>query len=153
MDNISKKQRSWNMSRIRSINTKPEIIVRSFLHRSGFRFRLHVKSLPGSPDIVLSRYRTAIFVHGCFWHRHSGCKFAYTPKSRIDFWNNKFMKNIERDKLKTIKLIELGWQVITVWECETKDVDNLTRSLQSLIMKHGGYNGRNPATAKSCCSF
>ncbi|MBU1162905.1 MAG: DNA mismatch endonuclease Vsr, partial [Proteobacteria bacterium] len=86
MDIISKEKRSWNMSRIRGKDTKPEIIVRSMLHRMGYRFRLHRKDLPGKPDIVLPKYKTVIFVHGCFWHRHKGCKYAYTPKSRVKFW-------------------------------------------------------------------
>ena len=96
------------MSRIRSKDTIPEVRVRSFLHRAGFRFRLHVKDLPGSPDIVLPKHRTAIFVHGCFWHRHSGCKYACTPKSRVDFWNKKFQQNIDRDRRNNIALEEAG---------------------------------------------
>jgi DNA mismatch endonuclease (patch repair protein) len=121
MDNISEERRSWNMSRIRSKDTSPEIRVRSFLHRSGFRFRLHANSLPGSPDIVLPKYRTIIFVHGCFWHRHAGCKFAYTPKSRVEFWKSKFKQNVERDKAIKKLLKNLGWNVLTIWECEASD--------------------------------
>jgi len=121
MDNISEERRSWNMSRIRSKDTSPEIRVRSFLHRSGFRFRLHAHNLPGSPDIVLPKYRTIIFVHGCFWHRHAGCKFAYTPKSRVEFWRSKFKQNIERDKSIKKLLKNLGWNVLTIWECEASD--------------------------------
>ena len=97
-DILSKERRSWNMSRIRGSDTKPELLVRSLLHRMGYRFRLHRKDLPGRPDIVLPKYRTVIFVHGCFWHRHKGCKYAYTPKSRTDFWQNKFQGTVERDK-------------------------------------------------------
>ncbi len=120
VDRITKKHRSWNMSRIRSKDTLPEIRVRSYLHRAGFRFRLHDKSLPGSPDIVLKKHLTAIFVHGCYWHRHSGCKYAYTPKSRIEFWETKFHKNVERDNKKEKQLVDAGWRVLIVWECETK---------------------------------
>ena len=117
-DTISKERRSWNMSRIRGTNTKPEIFLRSLLHRSGYRFRLHDKNLPGKPDIVLPRYRTIIFVNGCYWHRHEGCSKATTPKTRTDFWSSKFNKTVERDRRKTEELVSLGWQVITVWECE-----------------------------------
>ena len=108
------------MSRIQSKNTKPELIVRSILHRMGYRFRLHRRDLPGSPDIVLPRYRTVIFVHGCFWHRHKGCKFAYIPKSRIDFWLKKFAENVARDKNHRRQLRQLGWKVIVLWECQIK---------------------------------
>ena len=119
MDSLTKERRSWNMSRIRSTNTKPEIIVRSFLHKNGFRFRLHVKDLPGHPDIVLPKYKTVIEVRGCFWHRHPGCKYATTPSSNTEFWQAKFKQNIKRDKRHAGELNALGWQVIVVWECET----------------------------------
>lgn len=119
MDSLTKEHRSWNMSRIRSTNTKPEMIVRSFLHQNGFRFRLHVKALPGHPDIVLPKYKTVIEVRGCFWHRHPGCKYATTPSSNTEFWQAKFKQNIKRDKRHAGELNALGWQVIVVWECET----------------------------------
>ena len=109
------------MSRIRSKNTSPERQLRSLLHRAGFRFRTHVKKLPGSPDIVLAKYKTAIFVHGCFWHRHATCKYAYTPKDRIEFWENKFSGTIKRDMEKTEELKTSGWLVLVVWECELKN--------------------------------
>ena len=137
VDRITKEHRSWNMSRIRSKDTSPEKRVRSFLHRAGFRFRLHVKSLPGSPDIVLPKHRTAIFVHGCFWHRHPGCRFAYTPKTRTNFWQNKFKQNIERDQRKERLLLEAGWHVLTVWECETKNDGNMMKALHPLFEKLG----------------
>lgn len=108
------------MSRIRGKDTKPELAIRSFLHKQRFRFRLHRKDLPGSPDIVLPRYRTVIFVHGCYWHRHEGCRYAYQPKSRKEFWETKFNNNVERDRKASGRLQELGWQVIVVWECEVK---------------------------------
>ncbi len=138
VDRISKEHRSWNMSRIKSKDTAPERLVRSFLHRKGFRFRLNVKSLPGSPDIVLSKHRAAIFVHGCYWHRHPGCKFAYTPKGRIEFWEVKFQQNIERDKKKEQLLVEAGWKVITVWECETKTEEQIAYALRPLLESQGG---------------
>ncbi len=109
------------MSRIKSRDTKPEKKVRSFLHRNGYRFRLHRKDLPGRPDIVLPKYHTVIFVHGCFWHRHSGCKLAYTPKTRTAFWNEKFRKNVERDENAVSQLENAGWIVIVIWECQADD--------------------------------
>jgi DNA mismatch endonuclease (patch repair protein) len=118
VDSLSRKHRSWNMSRIRSRDTGPELLVRSALHRAGYRFRLHSKDLPGRPDIVLPKYHTVVFVHGCFWHRHKGCRFAYTPKSRVAFWNDKFASNIERDRRNSEALRKLGWRVLTVWECQ-----------------------------------
>ena len=105
------------MSRIRSKDTKPEMIVRSWLHRNGYRFRLHVKTLPGHPDIVLPKYRTLIEVRGCFWHRHEGCATATTPKSNKAFWNAKFRRNVARDLRHEKEWDELGWNVVIVWEC------------------------------------
>ena len=116
-------QRSKNMAAIKSKNTKPEIKVRKVLHSMGYRFRLHSKNLPGSPDIVLPKYKTVIFVHGCFWHRHENCKYASTPKTRQEFWNKKFTENIKRDKLNQENLSSKGWKIIIVWECEIKDKD------------------------------
>lgn len=105
------------MSGIKGKNTQPEIQVRSFLHKNGFRFRLHRKDLSGSPDIVLPRYRTCIFVHGCFWHRHIGCKLASNPKSRQEFWQKKFDANVLRDRLNKTLLERDGWNVVILWEC------------------------------------
>jgi len=121
------------MSRIKAKNTQPEMTVRSMLHRLGYRFRLHRKDLPGNPDIVLPKYRTAIFVHGCFWHRHEGCKYAYEPKSRVNFWENKFTQNMERDINNMNLLKEQGWNVIILWECEIKDGKNLLTRLVNEI--------------------
>ena len=135
-DRITKEHRSWNMARIRSKDTKPEKTVRSTLHAMGYRFRLHVKSLPGTPDIVLPKYHTAIFVHGCFWHRHPDCKYAYTPKSRIDFWNQKFEQNVARHREVMMELQQLGWYSITVWECETKDTEKMFRKLAANLSHH-----------------
>lgn len=121
------------MSRIRGRDTVPERIVRSLLHGLGFRFRLHVSTLPGRPDIVLPRHRTVIDVHGCYWHRHPGCRFAYTPKSNAAFWTAKFSENIARDKRVRCELVSLGWRVITVWECEVADLTRLERRLTRLL--------------------
>jgi len=120
MDIVDTATRSRMMSGIKGRNTRPELIVRRFLHASGYRFRLHRRDLPGSPDIVLSRFKTCIFVHGCFWHRHQDCRYATTPKTRTEFWNAKFDANVERDNRARAALVALGWQVITVWECELK---------------------------------
>ena len=130
MDTITSKHRSWNMSRIHSIDTKPELAVRSFLHRRGFRFRLHDKRLPGKPDIVLPKYKTVLEVRGCFWHRHEGCKKATMPSTRIEYWQQKFIANIERDKYTEVKLKAMGWKVIVIWECEIpKKLQNLADAL------------------------
>lgn len=117
-DRISPEHRSWNMSRIRGKDTGPEKLLRSLLHRAGFRFRLHGRTMPGRPDIVLPRYRTVIFVHGCYWHRHPGCVHASTPKSRTEFWQSKFEGTVERDRRKSDELRQQGWQVLTAWECD-----------------------------------
>ena len=118
MDHLTPEKRSWNMSRIKSKDTAPERIVRSFLHRNGFRFRLHVKDLPGKPDIVLPKYKTVIEIRGCYWHRHEGCKDATTPSTNIEFWQNKFAATVVRDKQTEQELKALGWNVIVLWECE-----------------------------------
>lgn len=117
------------MSRIRGIDTKPELIVRSLLHRNGYRFRLHRKDLPGRPDIVLPKYHAVILVHGCYWHRHKGCRFAYTPKSRREFWEKKFADNVARDRRNVRALRKLGWRCLTVWECEIKNEEKLRSRL------------------------
>ena len=123
-------QRSRNMSAIKSKNTKPEITLRKLLHSMGYRFRLHRKDLPGSPDIVLPKYKTVIFVHGCFWHRHENCKYATTPKTRKEFWEKKFRENINRDNLNQANLSLKGWKIIIIWECQLKgDKKKLTRDL------------------------
>jgi DNA mismatch endonuclease (patch repair protein) len=118
MDIWSPEKRSAVMARIRGKDTKPELIVRSLLHRSGVRFSLRRKDLPGKPDIVLPKYKTVVFVHGCFWHRHKGCKVATTPKTRTDFWQAKFDSNVARDQRNQRDLKKAGWQVIVLWECE-----------------------------------
>jgi DNA mismatch endonuclease, patch repair protein len=119
-DTLSKDRRSWNMSRIRARDTKPELRLRSLLHRMGYRFRLHDLSLPGRPDIVLKKHRTVVFVNGCFWHRHAGCANATVPSTRVDFWESKFAGTVERDRQQRNALADAGWRVITVWECDIK---------------------------------
>ena len=122
-------QRSRNMSAIKSKNTKPEIAVRKLLHSMGYRFRLHRKDLPGSPDIVLPKYKKAIFVHGCFWHRHENCKYASTPNTRKEFWEKKFQANVKRDLEIQEKIKNLGWQSVIIWECETKNMEILREKI------------------------
>ena len=131
-DPLLPNERSALMSRIRSRDTVPELLVRSMLHRHGYRFRVCVKGLPGKPDIVFRSHRIAIFIHGCFWHRHS-CKFAYTPKTRQEFWQNKFRQNIERDMECTAQLMKIGWKVLVAWECETADMESLADKLIAAI--------------------
>jgi len=123
------------MSRINSRDTSPDLKVRSILHSSGYRFRLHRKDLPGKPDIVLPKYRTVIFVHGCFWHRHLDCKYAYTPKSNIEFWEKKFTANLERDWRNTEFLEQDGWTVKVVWECQTKNEVKLADLVRDIFEK------------------
>lgn len=129
VDVVDKTTRSRMMSGIRGKNTRPEMLVRQFLHRHGFRYRLHVKNLPGSPDIVLPKWKMAIFVHGCFWHRHEGCRFSTTPASNVDGWQKKFQENAARDQRNVSDLLATGWRVIILWECGLRAVqrnwDNL----------------------------
>ncbi len=121
-DIVSKKIRSRMMSRIRSRDTKPELLLRKYLHANGFRYSLRKRrDLPCQPDLILPKYRAAIFVHGCFWHRHKGCSYATTPKTNVEFWEHKFGKNVERDSICEKELTKMGWRVITVWECELKE--------------------------------
>ena len=132
-DVVDSKTRSRMMAGIRSRDTKPERQVRSMLHRMGYRFTLRNRKLPGSPDIVLPRYRTAIFVHGCFWHRHPGCPKAITPATRAEFWQHKFAANVARDARAVQALDTLAWRVITVWECELRHPETVRQQLQRLI--------------------
>lgn len=120
VDVLTKEQRRKCMSNIRSKNTKPEILVRKYLFSQGIRFRVNVKKLPGTPDIVLRKYRTVIFVNGCFWHGHEGCKYYVLPKTNVEFWRNKIDRNKFRDKEEQRKLASMGWHCITVWECQLK---------------------------------
>lgn len=133
MDVHDKDTRSYNMSRIKGKNTKPEELVRKFLFSQGFRYRKNDKRLPGTPDIVLPKYKTVIFVNGCFWHGHSGCKYFVWPKSNEEFWKQKIIRNIDRDYNKQKMLEDLGWNILVVWECELKN--NLTETLENIICK------------------
>lgn len=134
----SKTDRSINMSRIRGEDTKPEIITRKYLHSRGLRFRLHKKELPGKPDIVLSKYRVVIFVNGCFWHAHEGCKDFVWPRTNQNFWKKKIESNINRDKSNYALLNELGWRVITVWECQIKNKRDREVYLSELVSEITG---------------
>lgn len=139
VDFLSPAERSERMSRIRSKDTKPEMLLRKALHGLGLRFRLRDKKLPGRPDIVLPRYRTIIFVHGCFWHRHQGCKVASTPKSNTDFWNEKFARNVSRDARVKAEAGALGWSIIVAWECEVNSLQKATHTAHKLaeIIRRG----------------
>ncbi|MEZ5034734.1 MAG: DNA mismatch endonuclease Vsr [Chitinophagaceae bacterium] len=137
-DNRTVEQRSYNMSMIRSTNTKPEILVRKFLFKQGFRYRLHSKKLVGKPDIVMPKYNTVIFVHGCFWHGHSNCKLAKVPVSNNSFWVDKIETNKKRDKRNVAKLKKHGWKVFVLWECQlakNKVENTLNKLLKKLLME------------------
>ena len=129
-DKLTKEQRSWNMSRIKGKDTGIEVTVRKRLFSYGYRFRKNDKQLPGKPDIVFPKYKTVVFIHGCFWHMHSGCKIARIPKSNTEFWMNKLNHNVDKDRQNKQLLEEMGWKVITVWECEIeKDLDAVTEGI------------------------
>jgi len=135
MDSITPEHRSWNMSRIHGKDTKIEVEVRKYLFAKGFRFRKNDKRFPGKPDVVLPKYKTVIFVNGCFWHMHEGCKQGRLPKSNLDYWREKLEKNVANDKLHEQQLKEMGWNTITLWECELKKdfegvMDNLVNNLR-----------------------
>ena len=134
VDRISEEQRSWNMSRIRGTDTRPELQLRSLLHGAGYRFRLHDPKLPGRPDMILKKYRAVIFVHGCYWHRHPDCPNTTTPGTRTKFWQAKFDDTVERDKRKSAELRGHGWRVITVWECELeKDPQGVLDGIRAVL--------------------
>lgn len=125
--------RSALMARVKSKDTTPELKVRREAHRQGFRFRLHRRTLPGSPDLVFPSRRLAVFVHGCFWHRHTGCRHCTTPKTRREFWDAKFAANVERDARNEVALREIGWSTSVIWECETKDAVHLRKTIAALL--------------------
>jgi len=135
MDTLTPEERHERMSRVRGKNTKPEMLVRRLLHSMGYRYRLHVAGLPGKPDIFFSKRRKAIFVHGCFWHRHPDptCPFARLPKSRLDFWVPKLEGNRRRDLRNMERLIELGWKCLVIWECELRDREALANRLKDFL--------------------
>ncbi|GLK47184.1 very short patch repair endonuclease [Brevundimonas intermedia] len=131
MDIVDKHERSKLMGRIRGKDTKPELAVRRIAHRLGYRFRLHRKDLPGSPDLVFPRRCKVVFVHGCYWHRHQGCRLAYQPKSNVEFWNRKFAVNVARDRRVLVDLTDQGWKTLVIWECEVKDSDLVASRLSA----------------------
>ncbi|SEC42732.1 very short patch repair endonuclease [Bradyrhizobium erythrophlei] len=141
MDTLTKAQRSERMARIRSKNTAPELAVRQALFKLGYRYQLHRKDLPGKPDLVFPSRKKIVFVHGCFWHAHNSCSVANMPKSRTEFWQAKFQRNVERDKLNKRALRRMGWSTLTVWECEIKRPDRLLRRVT-------GYLGPTGAKVK-----
>lgn len=132
-DSISPDKRSWVMSRIKSRHTRPEMIVRSLLHRMGYRFRLHKKTLPGKPDIILPKYKAVIFVNGCFWHRHDCKSGDRLPKTRVEYWRAKLEGNRERDRINMDALRAQGWKVLVVWECMLKDENALKHTLNKFL--------------------
>ncbi|MBN2783451.1 MAG: DNA mismatch endonuclease Vsr [Pontiellaceae bacterium] len=138
-DHLTPEKRSWNMAQIKGKNTKPELLVRSLLHRAGYRFTVNGpknKKLPGKPDIVLPKYNTVIFVHGCFWHRHEGCKGTTTPKTRTEWWQAKFNRNVSNDRKHTQELRKLGWKVIVVWECQLKNPRKVISTIDNRLSRH-----------------
>ena len=147
MDDLTPDQRHMNMSHIRSSENRPETLVRKYLFSQGFRYRKNVKVLPGKPDIVLPKYQTVIFINGCFWHQHPGCKYAVLPKTRQDYWIPKLQRNSERDRLNQKALESIGWHVIVVWECEIKAKDKRSKRLEALKKELFKY-GEIPETVK-----
>ena len=143
-DTLTIQQRSQLMAKIRSKNTGPERAVRSLLHRAGHRFRIHVRSLPGKPDVVLPRHRVVVFVHGCFWHRHQGCKVATTPKTHKKFWLEKFARNVANDHKHRRKLRRLGWKVVTIWACQLKHPEKVLARIEKSML---------PRAAPPCASL
>jgi DNA mismatch endonuclease (patch repair protein) len=147
MDIVSKEKRASMMAAVRQKNTRPEILLRQALHRSGLRFRLHRRDLPGTPDIVFPARRAVIFVHGCFWHRHAGCRRATLPATKTEFWIDKFSKNVERDLKAQTALKKMGWKVIIVWECQlltSEGARSLAKSFSRILRKKSSSSGRLP---------
>jgi len=136
-DTLTRSERSALMAKIRGTNTKPEVLVRSALHRAGLRFRIHSRSLPGRPDIVLAKHRTVVFVHGCFWHRH-GCALSSEPATRRAFWREKFARNVARDKRTAAALRRAGWRVLTVWECSLRTAARREQAIARLVRRIAG---------------
>lgn len=136
MDHVLPEKRSRNMAAIQSTNTKPELAVRRLVHGMGYRYRLHAKELPGKPDIVFPSRKKIVFVHGCFWHRHQGCRYATSPKTRMNFWNEKFAQNVARDRRNRLALKKAGWTVMIVWQCELKNSEKLARRIDGFLQKN-----------------
>lgn len=133
MDKLSPDERSKLMAKVKSKNTKPELLVRKLIFSLGYRYRLHSAKLPGSPDLVFSSRKKVIFVHGCFWHRHEGCRRATTPQSKQEYWNGKFARTVERDRANIVALKSMGWDSLVLWECELKNIDLLKAKLVSFL--------------------
>ncbi|GFM59776.1 very short patch repair endonuclease [Pseudomonas cichorii] len=133
MDKLAPEHRSWLMSRVSSKDTKPELVVRRLVFAMGYRYRLHYKQLPGSPDLVFTKRKKAIFVNGCFWHGHAGCRYGRLPKSRVEFWQAKIGRNRERDRENIASLEARGFEVLTVWQCELKEIEILAKKLNEFI--------------------
>ena len=133
MDSVSPEKRSWVMAQVKGRDTRPEKVVRSLMHRMGYRFRIQRADLPGKPDIVLPKYHTVVFVHGCFWHRHPDCKHATMPATNVSYWERKFARNVARDAQCKAALENLGWHVLIVWECELKDLSALHIKILNLF--------------------
>lgn len=133
MDVMTSAERSAHMARIRAKDTRPEVVVRRAAHALGLRFRLHRSDLPGSPDLVFPRYRRALFVHGCFWHRHQNCRLAYSPRTNAEFWKAKFERNVERDARAIEALRQAGWKTSIIWECETRQAGTVPEKLSGLF--------------------
>lgn len=136
MDHVLPEKRSRNMAAIQSTNTKPELAVRRLVHGMGYRYRLHAKELPGKPDIVFPSRKKIVFVHGCFWHHHQGCRYATSPKTRMNFWNEKFAQNVARDRRNRLALKKAGWTVMIVWQCELKNSEKLARRIDGFLQKN-----------------
>lgn len=149
VDRLTPERRSWLMSRVRGKHTTPEMRVRRAAHKMGLRFRLHRKDLPGKPDLVFAKHKVALFVHGCFWHRHPNCRKASAPKSRIGYWQDKFAQNVERDARVKEKLTSLGWRVSTIWECETKIPEVLAERLRNTFGPPGGNHETDSVPSSS----
>lgn len=148
-DTLTPDQRSWVMGRVRSKNTQPELIVRSILHRMGYRFRINRRDLPGKPDIVLPKHKTVVFVHGCFWHRHRGCKNCTTPSTRREYWEEKFARNVQRDRSNRRELRAQGWKVIVAWECDVRrDPAKAGRTIAGKIDGPAGRDADYPLPTK-----
>ncbi|MGB8700479.1 MAG: very short patch repair endonuclease [Thermosynechococcaceae cyanobacterium] len=140
-DRLSPQRRSALMSRVTSKDTTPELSVRQRLHRLGYRYRLHRKDLPGKPDLTFGRSRKAIFIHGCFWHGHEGCRFGRLPKSNLDYWQPKLERNMQRDRANAERLREAGWDILVLWQCELKDIDGAIAKLVAFL-EDGGVQYR-----------
>jgi len=141
MDIVDRETRSRMMGTIRGKNTKPELVVRRLAHSLGYRFRLHRGDLPGSPDIAFPKFGAVIFVHGCFWHRHEGCRLCTTPSSNLSFWSEKFRRNVERDRQAEAALSSMGWRTMIVWECQTRDPTALEATLKRYLSGFGERSG------------